>query len=179
MGETAIDVGYSDFSSAPEREAAEPIPPANYDMQIVEAEVKTTTTGGRMLSYKAEVLGGQFERRKVFGNINIINANETAQKIGQAELAELSKAIGLPEMPRDTSQLLYTPFTAKVTIAPARVDKDTGKAYRAKNEIAKFMLYGGGEVASSRPAGQPAGQSAAQPAATGKPATSSRPWENK
>ncbi len=187
MSDTAINLGYTDLNQAPERQNFEPFPDGTYNMRIIEAAVvDTTKAGGKRLTYKAEVVDGPYVKRMVFGGINIINANPDAQKIGQAELAELSRAIGLPSMPRDATELLYKLFTAKVKVIPERFDKDAGKTYDAKNEIKRYMPYGqkepakagGGNGAVSGASAAPAngGAPASQPAT--QQAAGRRPWDD-
>jgi hypothetical protein len=186
MSETAINVGYSDVNQAPERQDFEPFPAGIYNMQIIEAAIVPTADGtGKRLTYKAEVIDGPQAKKKVFGGINIINKSPEAQKIGQAELGELAKALKMQQMPTDTTQLIYQAFTAKVKIQAARTDKATGKSYDARNEISRFMPYGQTEPAKAsggNGAGGNAAAAAAQSANGGgsggsQPATGRRPWE--
>lgn len=179
MSDTAINVGYSDVNQAPERQDFEPLPANTYNMQIIEAAIAPTADGtGKRLTYKAEVLEGPYKGRKVFGGINIINKSPEAQKIGQAELGELAKALKMTQMPTDTTQLIYQAFTAKVKIQQARTDKATGKSYDARNEIARFMPYGQGEPAKSAPAASQSGGQTSTPAQPATGGSGRRPWEN-
>lgn len=174
-----IDVGYTSLTDAPVREAPEPFQGKNIKMQLIEADiVKNPEKQSVRLTFKADVLEGEHARKKVFGGINIINKNPEAQKIGQAELAELTAALKHDTIPRDTAELLFRPFSADVAIAPARVDKETKKSYDAKSEIKRFKLYDGTAVREAKTstggsgAGTPPAQTTSAAASAGK-----RPWD--
>lgn len=133
--------------------------------EIIEADVVDTKTGGKMIKCTAEIKAGTYKNRKVWININIVNANAQAQLIGQQELAKLCKAIGKPEL-NDTADLLFTPFEGTVGI---RKDK-TGE-YSDQNVIKTYHIPG---AAPAKPA------AAAKPAAQTAPAAAAKktkPWE--
>lgn len=176
-----IDLGYNDYEDAPAGEDFEPYPAGGYHYQLTEADIKQTKNGGRMFAAKAQVIEGPCEKRVCFLNINLVNQSTKAQEIGQREFANLCKALGLPGIPDDTSDMLYKPFYGDTVVIPESVDKASGKVYRAKNQITKFKLYGGGDLPKTEtrastgepPAGTP---SAAVAASAGAPKDPSRPW---
>lgn len=176
-----LDVGFRDPSQAPEREFPEPFAEQNCRMQLIEADIVPTADGkGRRMTYKAEVLEGANAKRKVFGGINIVNANPKAQNAGQGELADLTVAVKLPEIPRDTGELLFRPFAGDVVISPARTDEKTGKHYDAKSEIRKFKFYDGTPVPSRARTATGGGGSTTPPVQTAAAAAAApgrRPWE--
>lgn len=118
----------------PEREGGsfEPMPAGDYDMQVVESDLITTQSGGKMIKLTLEVTSGPFERRKkVWENINIQNANPDAERIGRRALADLALAVGLPAV-RDTEELHFRPFRARLKVEPPK------NGYDAKQGIALY-----------------------------------------
>jgi hypothetical protein len=118
---------------------------------------------GEILKLTLEVLDGPYERRRIFENLNIRNANPVAQGIAQRALADLCKSCGL-EIIRDSEELHFRPFVAKVAI---ETDK-TGQ-YEPKNRVKRYK-----PARSAPPVGkavpvpvQPISQPQAKP---------SRPW---
>lgn len=152
----------------PEREGGsfEPMPAGDYDMQVVESDLITTQSGGKMIKLTLEVTSGQFERRKVWENINIQNANPDAERIGRRALADLALAVGLPAV-RDTEELHFRPFRARLKVEPPK------NGYDAKNKVSRFMPMNGAAPQAAKPAAaaKPATSQAAKPAASGN-----RPW---
>lgn len=170
-----IDVGYTNPDDAPEREMPVPFAEKNCLMQLTEADTPKTKDGnGTRLTYKAEVLEGQFKGRKVFGGINIIHPNDIAQKIGQAELAEVTKAVKLLTIPRDTAELLYRPFRGDVEIEAANTDK-SGKIHPPKSVIKRYRLASGEDLPKRE---KVAGQQQSTSQAGGQQSIGKRPWES-
>lgn len=142
----------------------EPIPEADYLLQIVESGIKPTAKGnGTMLNLTLEVLEGPHKGRRVYENINIVNSSSAAQQIGQKQLSAICHACGHVRAVNDSTELHFKPFRATVGIIPAE-----GK-FRAKNEVRKYHFAQSGGVAPV------AGLSAARPA---PPANGAMPWSN-
>ena len=100
------------------------------------------------------MIDGQYKNRVLFGNLNIVNANPEAEKIGQRQLSGLCHAVGVLQL-QDTSQLHNKPVKIKVKV---RVD-ETGK-YDDQNDVAGFEAVSGTVVATAAPAAAPAGNAA-------------------
>ena len=160
----------------------ENLPPGDYVLEVEKSEVTATKDGnGEILKLVYNVIEpGVFKERKIFGNINLINANVQAQEIGKQELARLCRAVGLGEID-DSEELHFKSFTAKVGLSKPRTGKD-GKTYEPRNEIKKFYFPDEGAVpeakaqpvaANDNRASANDNQPAAAPAA---PARGSRPW---
>lgn len=94
------------------------IPRDRYMLQITEGDVKENSKHtGMLYEYKAEVIEGEFQGVKVFGNINVSHKNLTAQKIGQAQLKALALAQGQdPATVSDTEQYNWQPFMADLDV---------------------------------------------------------------
>lgn len=104
----------------------DPLPEGKYLVVVESSEDKPTKKGdGTGLSFKLQVIDGEFKGRTMFWWMNYNNPNETAQKIGRAELAMLCRAVGVL-MPKDTMELHNIPFTAHIVVTPARGEYDAG-----------------------------------------------------
>lgn len=153
-----------DASQVAPQESFSPLPAGTYVVQIEETEIKATKAGtGQMLKYKARVLDGQYANRVIFGNINIVNQNPEAEKIGQRQLSALCHATGVLRL-NDTVQLHAKPIKVKLKI---RQDAQWGDS----NEVTAFESIGGAAPAFAAPAGQAP--------ATAQPAAAAPPWAAK
>jgi hypothetical protein len=111
----------------------DPIPEGNYLLIVESSEMKPTKAGtGTGINLKFQVVDGEHKGRGFFKWINYKNPNETAQKIGRAELAMLCRACNKPQ-PKDTMELHNIPFAAHVVVKPAKGE------YDASNDIKKAV----------------------------------------
>lgn len=111
----------------------DPLPEGNYTLIIEASEMKTTKAGtGTGINMKFQVVEGEHKGRTFFKWLNYTNPNETAQKIGRAELAMLCRAVNIPQ-PKDTMELHNIPFAAHVTVKPGR------DGYDPSNDIKKAV----------------------------------------
>ena len=147
-------INFNAANVAPQ-EAFSVIPAGQYIAQIEESEIKATKSGtGQMLKLKYRVLDGQYKNRIVFSNVNIVNQNPEAEKIGQRQLSGICHAVGVLQL-QDTAQLHNKPVKIKVKV---RVD-DTGK-YDDQNEVAAVEAAAPGLVVPTAAAPAPAGNAA-------------------
>jgi hypothetical protein len=154
----------------PDSGRAAPFPEGRYVLQVIESDVKDNKSGtGKILALTLEVFEGPFEKRKMFENLNIVNASPQAQEIAQRQLSALTHAMGEASAITDSEELHFKPFEAEVGIEPAGTDPKTGKNFPAKNKIVRYVFDGAAEA----PALKPASKAAAAPAK----ASGSRPWE--
>jgi len=79
---------------------------------ITECTMKDTKAGGKMLSLTIEVIDGESKGRKVWDNLNVVNANETAQNIAHSKLKGYFTAVGKPEATEE-GELLRVPIGIK------------------------------------------------------------------
>jgi hypothetical protein len=151
--------------SAP-RTDYEPIPAGEYVLRAVEAEEKTTASGGTMITAKFEVVKGEHAGRLLWQNFNIVNASETAQRIGRQQIVAWATACGKPNAD-DTDKLLGKPFAASVDIDPAK------NGYKASNKIKAFLISQDDDAAPAKKApAAPKTAPKAAPAAKG-----ANPWD--
>lgn len=130
-----------------------PLPDGWYAVTVSEADVKATKAGtGSYIKMRLDVTGPTHQGRVVFTNINIRNPNTKAEDIGQQQLGELMRAVGLPRL-EDTDQLIGRSFSVKLVTR-------SSEQYGDQNEVKAYKAAGT--------------QAAAQTATT--PASKSPPW---
>ena len=155
-----------DASTVAPQEAFDPIPAGWYPAQIVESEMKAgSKPGSAYLAITLQIMGGDFNNRKVFDRFNLQNANPVAVEIAYRSLSAVCHAVGLIQVA--DSQLLHgRPMMVKVSVRPARVDATSGTAYDASNEVKGYKaLDASAAVAGGAPAtGAPAWATSAAPA---------------
>ena len=119
----------------------EAIPAGWYHAKIVETEIKPTSGGdGLRMSLQFEIIGGQYNGRKIFTGLNIKNANAQAQEIAYKDLSAIQHAIGRIEI-TNTDQLCGVPLNIKVKVRGERKDPTTGETYEATNDITTYKAY--------------------------------------
>lgn len=122
-----------------------PLPDGWYAVTISEADVKSTKAGnGSYIKMRLDVTGPTHQGRVIFSNINIRNPNPKAEEIGNQQLGELMRAVGLPRL-EDTDQLIGRSLSVKLT---TRVSEQYGD----QNEVKAYKAAGGAAPASSAPA---------------------------
>ena len=144
------------------------MPDGEYKLAGVDAEEKQTQkTNGSYLNAKFEVVDGPHAGRFIWQNFNIVNPNETAQRIGRQELVAWATACGKATAD-DTDKLLGKIFSAKIG-----VEKGTG-GYADSNRIKAFLV--GSPSRAPAPMNTPA-PAAQAPVAETSGAASSNPWD--
>lgn len=156
------------------------LPVGVYDAHIIESEIKTPKSGnGEMLRLTWEILTGPYERWKVWQQITYRHTNTQAQEIGQQSLKQICEALGLGPI-RNSDDLHFRPARIRLGI-----EEDKTGQYGPQNRVSKVEPYGGAAPASPstpRQASPPAPEQRAAPASpppATKPATGSRPWNNR
>ncbi len=137
----------------PEMNDFTPVPPNDYVMMVVESEMKPTNDKtGQMLVLEIDIQEGQYQGRKIFRRLNIINKSSKAEEIAIKELGSLCRAIGLPKTPDDSEELHHKRFIGSVSIEEGRdydkTDPDTGVVTKVKgkdqNGIKKYLPLSAG-----------------------------------
>lgn len=150
------------LTDLPESDVSYDLLPAGwYTARIGDVVLKDTKSGtGQFLAITYDVVGPSHQGRKVFGNLNIRNANAEAERIGRQQLGELMRASGLSEL-KSTNDLINRQCQIKVAVKPS------DGQYEARNEVKGFKAADG--VGSAFPA--PSASTDAP-----KPARSAAPW---
>lgn len=137
----------------------EPLPAGWYSASITEASVQDTKAGtGQYIKIRYDITGPSHEGRVVFGNLNIRNPNPKAESIGQQQLGDLMRAIGVATL-SDTDQLIGGQCKIKLAIRKS-------EEYGDSNDVKAWKAVEGGAPP------MPAAKSA-------EPAASAPPWLKK
>ena len=135
------------------------LPAGVYTVEITETEVAPTKAGtGTLLKVVHKVIDpAAHENRLIWNRINLRNQSAEAERIGQAQLSQLCRAVGLTHL-EDDEQLVGRIVRVKVVVRPARGE------YAEQNEVKGYESA----QASAPPA-----------AAAAKPAKAAPPWAKK
>lgn len=155
-------LGFDATQVAPSQ-AFEVIPAGKYKVQITDSDMRPTKDGnGQYLWLEMEILDGEFQSRKLWDRLNLVNQNQQAVEIAQRNLSALCHATGKLHV-SDSQELHFIPVVASVKVRPARDN------YDASNEIRGYEAAG-----NVTPMARPAAPTAA-PAATSNAA----PWKQR
>ena len=166
MAKFNFDPSEVEASTYSSDQSYEIMPDGEYKLAGVDAEEKQTQKkNGSYINAKFEVVDGPHTGRFIWQNFNIVNPNETAQRIGRQELVAWATACGKATAD-DTDKLLGKIFSAKVG-----VEKGTG-GYADSNRIKAFLI--GSPTRAPKPMNTPA---PAAPVAEATASASSNPWD--
>ena len=158
-----------DASGVAPSQAQEVIPVAWYPVTITETEIKETSKkSGSMLALTFTVIDGEHKGRKLFSNLNIVNANAQAVEIAQRDLSAICHATGVMVVD-DTSKLHNIPFEIRVGMRKPDADYP-----EPANEVKGYRKLGGATTATA-----PVTSAALPPAAAPAPSTpapAAAPW---
>lgn len=164
-----------------ERTPRELLPAGRYTLQANKVEQHWNDRGGFMLKAEFEVFDGDHAGRKVFENYNVVNTNETAQKIGREQLANLCDAIDISKEFTDEIDLeevspewIESMFCFKAFNAKVGVQKSKDPQYADRNSVGDYKTLSAAPQQQTPPA-RPQTAPGARPAPTG----GSKPWERK
>ena len=172
MAKFNFDPSEVEASTYSSDQSYEIMPDGEYKLAGVDAEEKQTQKkNGSYINAKFEIVEGPHTGRFIWQNFNIVNPNETAQRIGRQELVAWATACGKASAD-DTDKLLGKIFSAKVG-----VEKGTG-GYADSNRIKAFLI--GAKKASPAPMNTPAPTTPSvqqAPVAEATASASSNPWD--
>jgi hypothetical protein len=96
----------------------EALPRGDYTAMITDSVLKDTKAGtGKMIALTMEIIDGAFSGRKIWDNLNVKNANPTAEKIAMAGLTQYFAACGMSMKKGDNTESMYNiPFKLKLGI---------------------------------------------------------------
>ena len=148
-----------DASGVAPSQPQEVIPVAWYPVTITESEIKETSKKlGSMLALTYTIIDGDHKGRKLFSNLNIVNANAQAVEIAQRDLSAICHATGVMVVD-DTSKLHNIPFEIRVGMRKPDADYP-----EPANEVKGYRKLGGATAAPA-PVTSAAPPPAAAPAA--------------
>jgi len=114
-----------------------PIPAGTYAAEITKSEMKQTKAGdGSYLALTFKIIEGDFVKRMIWANLNLVNKSEKAVEISQKTLKSICDAVGMVTV-TDSQQLHGRPMLIKVGI---RKDENYGdsnviKSFKAIDEV--------------------------------------------
>lgn len=159
--EQTFDVNNAPKSDRPEGEF-KPLPAGWYTARITKADLLDTAAGGKRIALRFDIVGPTHQGRVVFGNLNIKNASEKAERIGWQQFGEVARAVGLVRVD-DTDQLIGKTLKIKLK------EKAAEGNYPAGNDVNGYGSLDGAAPPVSGGNGSP-------PASTG---TKAPPWAKK
>lgn len=193
MAKFGVNVAVTEESTV-QRAQYENLPNGNYLLQMEAGEIVEKNEGqpdhSIMLKSTFEVVEPEeFAGRKLFGNYNLKNKSEIAQKIGNEQFQCLLRALEIGEITEDsdTDDLLFKSFVASVGLGKDSKDKnaDGTPVYPAKPEIKRYWFPDENNapelgVTTPKPANdnRPAANDNAPKAAPAK-AAGAKPWAKK
>ncbi len=131
----------------------DPIPPGNYEVQIVGSEMKPTKAGnGAYLQLELDVMGPEYHGRKIWDRLTLQHPNQQTVAIAERKLSSICHALN-KLMVENSDELHYQPMTAAVSI-------EAGSAgYRDQNAIQGYSAIDkpkpAGNVQQSKPSKVP------------------------
>jgi hypothetical protein len=107
------------------------LPIGDYRVIAVESSIDDKPSGAQMLSVTLQVLGGNYQNRKIWVSECLKQKDGSENKQGWGKLSSLCRAVGVLD-PDDTSNLHNIPFIATVGI------KKQEDGYSPKNIVTKY-----------------------------------------
>ena len=101
------------------------LPDGEYQVEITDCNLGDNKQGtGKILKITYTILDGEYSRRKIFDNLNIINESQQAQAIANNALNGILKAIDIAKM-TDTANLLRKELCIKIHNYKNKRNEDT------------------------------------------------------
>lgn len=134
---------------------------------------------GQQMELEMQVVEGDYEGRKLWENLNLVNKSQQAVEIAQKQLSSYCHAVGVLQ-PQTEADLIGLPFMVKLDLEPAKkANQKPRNKITARKSIDEFMRTAQGNAASGALATTQAAPSTAQPASNGpsfgKPAATAAP----
>jgi hypothetical protein len=119
------------------------IPAGDYEACIVNSEMKATKDGtGQYLNLEIQIVGGQYQNRKLFEKLNLVNKNDQAVTIAKGTLSAICRAVNVLT-PNDSSELHNKTFRVSLTT------KKSDYSGEMENRIKSFKPRSAGPVVAA------------------------------
>lgn len=125
-----------------------PVPPGEYPVIIEKVEAKLTSTGGTRIVFTLRITEGDFARRVVWADMNVVNKSSVAQEIGRRALASLLAAVDMTGE-RDLAKTINAEM-----IVGVKIKKSEG--YEDRNEVVGYKPSSAQTLKVSAPAAKAA-----------------------
>lgn len=143
-GFNAAEVAPNDFGT---------IPPGEYEACIVASEMKTTKNGdGQYLNLEIQIISGQYQNRKLFEKLNLVNKSEQTVQIAKGTLSSICRAVGIMT-PNDSSDLHNKPFRISVGTKKSDYNGDMENKIKGFKPRSAGPAPANSTLSSSTPAG--------------------------
>ena len=140
-----------DANSVTPAVALEVIPADSYKAHITGSEMKPTKANdGSYCALELTILEGEYAGRKLYDNLNLVNANATASEIAYRTLSAICHAVGVFQVD-DTQALHAKPLMIKVGLQAAGKGGD-GNMYEARNTVRGYSPIEGANAAGANSA---------------------------
>ena len=86
-------------------------------VRVKAAELRTTSTGGKMVRLTLSIVAGPHKGRQIWHNLNVVNKNEAVQHSDRRTLAGIAKVVGvtLGDDPSHLTRIIGRDLLCKVT----------------------------------------------------------------
>lgn len=121
----------------------ENLPPAWYNVLIVESELEALQSGkGTACKNVYEVYGGAYSGRKIFDNLNIIHESQEAQDIARRQLRTIADSIGKQQV-QGPWDLINNYMCVKVGLSRPKRDatEEEKAAHEARNQVKGYKPF--------------------------------------
>lgn len=169
-----LDTDFDASQVEPARPGGEPVPPGKYVAQIIESEMVDTQKGGKMLKLTLDILEGEYQGRKLYDNLNLVNSNPKAQEIAYRTLSAICHAVHKMQV-RDSEELHFRAMEVTIKVEPDNRDSHLPpEDRRYRSIVAGYEAVSG---AAPKPAAMRPAPAAPAPAPAPAPAAAkSPPW---
>lgn len=125
------------LNELPDNESGfDPVPAGEYQVEIKKVEAKETRNkDGMYFNFRLDILGPSHAGRIIFAIVNVKNASEKAQQIGQGQLKDIMRALNLQSV-SNTDQFIGGKLTVKIDI-------EKSEQYGDSNRVRAFKPIGG------------------------------------
>lgn len=172
---TAQNLDYDfgvDLGTVPEDQGFDLIPKGDYPMQCVGVELANSKAGNTIIKAQYQILGGEYDNRRIFETFNIGHSNPKVIEIAQRQIKSWVMACGHTGNERLTMALLKS-MEGMEFLGRVKVEVDKTGQYRDSNRIGGFAPMPGGKP--SAPSAQPAQPPFATAPAANAPAPAPMP----
>ncbi len=125
-----------------------PVPPGEYPVMVEKVEAKPTSTGGTRIVFTLRITEGDFQRRVIWADMNVVNKSSVAQEIGRRALASLLAAVDMVGE-RDLAKTIGSEM-----IVGVKIKKSEG--YDDRNEVVAYKPLSAQASKASAPAAKAA-----------------------
>jgi len=146
-----------------------PVPAGDYQVEIKKVEAKETRNkDGMYFNFRLDILGPTNAGRIIFAIVNVKNASEKAQQIGQGQLKDIMRALNLQSV-SNTDQFIGGKLTVKLSI-------EKSEQYGDSNRVQAFKPIGGSVAPVAAAANGIFGAAPSTPPAQPATVGSTPPW---